>query len=73
MPTTTYLIIGAARGLGYETAKQLLAKSPDSRILAAVRDTSKADQIYDLVRQYPGRIEAIALDISNPASIIVSA
>lgn len=72
MPTTTYLISGASRGLGYETAKQLLAQNPDNRVIAAVRDPSKAAQINELVKQYPGAIDVVTLDVADPASIKVS-
>lgn len=68
---TTYLISGASRGLGYETAVQLLAQSPQNRIIAAARNPDTADQLQKLIQKYPGRIEAVKLDVADSQSIKV--
>ena len=69
--TTTYLISGASRGLGLETARQLLAQSPQNRIIAGARAPEKADLLQDLIKKNPGRIEAVAIDVADPATIKV--
>ncbi|KAI5474928.1 hypothetical protein MNV49_002178 [Pseudohyphozyma bogoriensis] len=67
--TTTYLISGASRGLGLETARQLLALSPSNQIIAAARTPSKAAELQKLIKENPGRIEAVTLDVKDAASI----
>ncbi|KAI5474931.1 hypothetical protein MNV49_002181 [Pseudohyphozyma bogoriensis] len=67
--TTTYLISGASRGLGLETARQLLALSPSNQVIAAARNPETADGLKELVRANVGRIEVVKLDASDPESI----
>lgn len=66
---TTYLISGASRGLGLETARQLLAQSQQNRIIAAARSPEKAELLQQLIKENPGRIEAVAIDVADPATI----
>ena len=69
---TTYLITGASRGLGLETARQLLAQSEHNRIIAAARSPEKAELLQKLIQANPGRIQAVSIDVADPASISVS-
>ena len=46
----TYLITGASRGIGYDTALSL-AKLPDMRLLAVSRDAARLQQLAAAVRQ----------------------
>jgi NAD(P)-dependent dehydrogenase (short-subunit alcohol dehydrogenase family) len=71
MTTTTYLITGASRGLGLETARQLLAISPHNLIIAAARDPPSATQLQALVAANEGRIVTVALDVTSEASVAV--
>lgn len=72
MSTTTYLISGASRGLGLETARQLLAASPQNRIIAAARDPASAKDLQDLIKANPERISAATIDVASSESIKVS-
>ena len=71
MSNTTYLISGASRGLGLETARQLLAASQSNRIIAAARSPASAAELQALIKEYPGRIEAATIDVSDPETIKV--
>lgn len=73
MSTTTYLISGASRGLGLETARQLLALSTSNRIIAACRSPETANDLQELIQANPGRIEAVAIDVGDADTIKVSA
>ena len=71
MPKTTYLISGASRGLGLETARQLLATSLDNHVIAAVRNPRTATNLQELINGNPGRIAAVTIDVASPESIEV--
>lgn len=68
----TYFITGASRGLGLELARQLLASSPSVRVIAAVRNPATSTALQSLIKANEGRIEAIALDVTDASSIKVS-
>ncbi len=59
------LVTGANRGLGRDIVHALLAAG-GARVYAASR---QADATADLVRQYPGRVQAIELDITRPDQV----
>jgi len=62
------LITGGNKGIGFETAKQLLAK--DYFVYLACRDKEKAtDAITELKNLGFNDVEAIDLDVSNETSI----
>ena len=58
---TTALVTGANRGLGREMVRQLLAAGA-RKVYASARDMAA---VQDLVQANPGRVEALALDITN--------
>lgn len=58
---TTALVTGANRGLGREFVHQLLAAGA-RKVYATARDKAA---VQDLVQANPGRVEALALDITN--------
>lgn len=60
MPTT-YLVTGASRGLGFEFARQLLARG--NRVMATVRDPAGARELIRLGAW------VLTLDVSSPESI----
>ena len=71
MPKTTYLISGASRGIGLETARQLLAASPDNQVIAAARSPSSAKELQELVTANPGRSALVSIDVSDARSVKV--
>ncbi|BBH69112.1 short-chain dehydrogenase/reductase [Actinoplanes sp. OR16] len=58
-----WLITGASRGLGRAIA-EAAARSGD-RVMATAR---RPEQLNDLVAAYPGQVESVALDVTNPAA-----
>lgn len=69
MSAVTYLVVGASRSIGLETARQLLAQSPSNRIIAAARKPSEAKLLQALSSENEGRVELLELDISSEASV----
>ncbi len=61
----TALVTGANRGLGRELVQQLLAAGAQ-KVYAAARDTAG---VQDLVKAYPGRVEAVQIDVTDAAQI----
>lgn len=59
------LVTGANRGLGREFVEQLLAAGA-ARVYAAARDVAA---LQPLVDAYPGRVEALCLDITHADQI----
>lgn len=62
----TYFITGAARGLGLEFSKQLLASG--ERVIAGVRDPERATELSSLTEEYPGKFSLLPLDVSEVKS-----
>ncbi len=62
---TIALVTGANRGLGRELVQQLLAAGA-AKVYAAARD---AGAVADLASAHPGRVETLALDITQPAQV----
>ncbi|MEU8240861.1 oxidoreductase [Actinoplanes missouriensis] len=58
-----WLVTGASRGLGRSIA-EAAARSGD-RVMATAR---RPEQLTDLVAAYPGRVETVALDVTDPAA-----
>jgi len=59
------LVTGANRGLGRQIVEQLLAAGA-AKVYAAARDPGA---LADLAQAHPGRVEPLALDITQPAQI----
>ncbi|GAA5918458.1 hypothetical protein JCM6882_005139 [Rhodosporidiobolus microsporus] len=71
----TYLITGASRSLGLGYAEQLLAASPNVRIVAAVRNPAKADLLNALAakEENKGRVLLLELDVNSEESVKAAA
>ena len=65
----TALVTGANRGLGRAIVEQLLAGGA-RKVYAAARDPAG---VQDLMTGYPGRVEAITLDVLRPEQIAAAA
>ena len=63
------LVTGTNRGVGRATVKVLMEQGA-AKVYAAARDAGK---IADLVAAYPGKVEAIALDITKPEQVSAAA
>ncbi|KAI0656139.1 NAD-P-binding protein [Cubamyces menziesii] len=63
-----WLITGSNRGIGLETAKQLL-DSPENVVLATCRKPSQATALAQLAESAPGRLHVIELDTNDDASV----
>lgn len=64
--STVYLITGANRGIGYQTAKKL-SEDKSNLVIATARDPAKATQLTDLKRD---NIKVIKLDVDSPLDVI---
>jgi NAD(P)-dependent dehydrogenase (short-subunit alcohol dehydrogenase family) len=58
-----WLVTGSSRGLG--RAVVVAAAEAGHRVMATAR---QPDQVKDLVAAYPGLVETVALDVTNPAA-----
>ena len=63
------LVTGANRGVGRATVKVLIEQGA-AKVYATARDASK---IADLAAAYPGKVEALALDITKPEQVSAAA
>jgi NAD(P)-dependent dehydrogenase (short-subunit alcohol dehydrogenase family) len=72
MHGTTWVIVGASRGIGLEFVKQLLEAG--EQVVAAVRDVSAAPKLLDLIasQNFQDKCVVEQCDISNDESITVS-
>ena len=61
------LITGANRGLGLEFARQYLADGWN--VYAACRDPNSASELQRLVNASDGKLQILALDVTDPASV----
>ncbi len=61
------LVTGANKGLGFEIAKQLSEQGV--KVLLAGRDLGKAERAAQTLRAKGADIEAVKLDVTNPADI----
>lgn len=65
------LVTGATRGIGFETVRQLASQGV--HVLLAGRDRSKAVEASLKLQSEGLSVEAIALDVTQPASIAAAA
>ena len=73
MSTTTYLVTGSSRSLGLGYASQLLQSSTSTRVIAAVRNPSKADQLEPLIKEFgKERVYVLECDVNEAESTQVS-
>ena len=68
---TSALITGANRGLGLEFARQYLADG--WRVYAACRNPASASELRRLADQSDDKVQILAMDVTDPASIHESA
>ena len=64
---TTVLITGAARGIGFELARQYLQQG--DRVYATVRDPAKAEPLQALAAASGGTLTVHAMDVGDPAAV----
>ena len=65
-----WVIVGASRGIGLEFVRQLLARG--DRVLATVRDPTKASQLWTLAGAAPmANCHLLECDVSLESSIAV--
>jgi NAD(P)-dependent dehydrogenase (short-subunit alcohol dehydrogenase family) len=62
----TWLITGASRGIGYEFGRQLLAQG--RKVILAARNTSSAEALQALAREYPSTALVVSLDVTSKDS-----
>ena len=68
---STWLIVGASRGIGLEFVRQLLARG--DRVIATVRDPARASQLWSLAGAADhGACQLLECDVKSDASINVS-
>lgn len=65
----TYLITGSSRGIGLAFTTKILASSSENRVIATARNPSEAEGLQALLKANPGRLDLVALDVSNPESV----
>lgn len=72
MAPSTWLIVGASRGIGLEFVRQLLEQG--NQVIAAVRNPETANQIWQLAAQQtrPAACLIEQCDVTDEASIDVS-
>lgn len=69
--STTWLIVGASRGIGLEFVRQLLARG--DRVIATVRNPAKASQLWALAGEAGrGACSLLECDVISERSITVS-
>ena len=67
---STWIIVGASRGIGLEWVRQLLARG--NHVIATIRDVEKASQLWSLAGAAEGGMcQLFECDINHEASITV--
>lgn len=64
-------ITGSSRGLGLQFTKDLLARG--EHVFATCRQPDRAEALQRLAEQHPDRLDILALDVTDPASIQAAA
>ncbi|MGL5839728.1 MAG: SDR family oxidoreductase [Sphingorhabdus sp.] len=65
------LITGANKGIGYEAARQLVAKG--LHVIVGARDAAKGQAAANGLREAGYSVDAVQLDVTDPASIKAAA
>lgn len=68
---TSWAIVGAARGIGFEYVQQLSAR-PNTTVIAFIRSQKTAGPLNELAGQRKN-IHVIEIDISNPSNLTSAA
>ncbi len=69
-----FIVQGASRGIGFAITKQILARDPDSFVLATCRGIpSQAEALASLQRKNKSRLKLISLDLESETSIETAA
>jgi NAD(P)-dependent dehydrogenase (short-subunit alcohol dehydrogenase family) len=63
------LVQGASRGIGLALVEALLNSPHFDTVIACCRHPQAADGLRGLVEQSPGRLQLMALDVTDPASV----
>lgn len=73
MAPSTWIVVGASRGIGYELVRQLLEQG--NQVIAVVRALETAEKIWHLAAQQsrPAACLIEQCDVTNEASIDVRA
>lgn len=67
---STWIIVGASRGIGLEFVRQLLARG--DHVIASIRDPAKASQLWALAGAAAGgSCQLFECDVTQDASITV--
>lgn len=66
------VVSGASRGIGLEFTRQLLSSSA-SKVIALSRTCPEGGELHELMTSYPERLQWIATDLQDEASIHQSA
>ena len=69
--STSYLVTGSNRGIGFEIVK-ILAQRPDTTVFAGVRNPSKATALKNLASHYPN-IHILQLESTSPTDVQAAA
>ncbi|TPX35894.1 hypothetical protein SmJEL517_g01827 [Synchytrium microbalum] len=63
------VIAGASRGIGLALVKYTLLQNDKAHVAAGVRTPSKATDLAELAKKYPGRLHIFTLDVDSDDSI----
>jgi short-subunit dehydrogenase len=67
---TTWLVVGATRGIGLEFVRQLLQRG--DRVLATTREVAKASQLWTLAGASPAAAcRLLECDVTREESVLV--
>lgn len=69
MPSESYLITGATRGIGLAFVEEILRSKPDSFVIATGRDPKAANGLQELSKEYKDRLVLVKLDVSDAANV----
>lgn len=67
------LVQGASRGIGLALARRLVAQSDVGHVFATCRDPESAEDLTALAAAYPERLQVLALDVEQEASMVAAA
>ncbi|TPX35893.1 hypothetical protein SmJEL517_g01826 [Synchytrium microbalum] len=63
------VVAGASRGIGLALVKYTLLQNDKAHVAAGVRTPSKATELAELAKNYPGRLHIFTLDVDSDDSI----